>query len=48
MRNTRTALRIVGGGILFAVVVYSLLALPGLVDDRASTVPIQSTLRAAR
>jgi len=48
MRNTRTAVRIVAGGILFAVVVYSLLALPGLVDDRASTVPIQSTLRAAR
>ncbi len=48
MRNTRTALRILGGGILFAVVVYSLLALPGLIDDRASTVPIQSALRTTR
>ncbi len=48
MRNIRAALRIVGGSILFAIVVYSLLALPGLIDDRASTVPIQSTLRAAR
>lgn len=48
MRNTRAALRIVGGSILLAVLVYSILALPGLIDDRASTVPIQSTLRAAR
>ncbi len=48
MRNTRAVLRIVGGSILFAVVVYSLLAMPGLIDDRASTVPIQSTLRTTR
>ncbi len=48
MRNTRTALRIVGGGLLFAIIVYGVLALPGLIDDRASTVPIQSALRTTR
>ncbi len=48
MRNTRAALRIVGGGLLFVVVAYSVLALPGLIDDRASTVPIQSALRTTR
>ncbi len=48
MRNTRAALRIVGGGLLFAIIVYSVLALPGLIDDRASTVPIQSTPSTAR
>ena len=48
MRSTRRALRIVAGGVLFALALYGILAGPGLVTDDASTVPVRTTQRAAR
>ncbi len=48
MRTIRAALRIVGGGLLFAIIAYTVLALPGFIDDQASVVPTQTTVRAAR
>lgn len=48
MTTTWKALRIVGGGLLFAIVVYGVLVLPGFVDDQASVVPIQAAIRAVR
>ena len=48
MRSTRRALRIVAGGILFALATYGILAAPGLVTDSAGTVPVQTVQKAAR
>ena len=40
MRTIAGTAKISAGGVLFALVLYTILALPGLVSDQASTVPV--------
>ena len=42
MRTMAKGLGIIVGGLLFAAALYMLLALPGLVSDRDSTVPVRA------
>lgn len=48
MRSVRKTLQIVAGSILVAVALYGILAVPGLISDSASTVPVHPMQRAAR
>ncbi len=48
MRNIRRSLQIAAGGVLFALAVYGILAVPGLVTDSASSVPVRTVQRVAR
>lgn len=48
MRSFKSALQIAAGGFLFALAVYGILAVPGLMTDNASTVPVRTVQRVAR
>ena len=48
MRTLKTAAGVIFGSLLFAVAVYGLLALPGLISDRDSTVPLIGAQHAQR
>ncbi|MEO8714799.1 MAG: hypothetical protein ABI369_07290 [Acetobacteraceae bacterium] len=41
MRRIGSVMRIAGGGALLTLVLYGILALPGLITDRNSIVPVQ-------
>ena len=48
MHGITKALGIAAGSILFALALYSLLAVPGLTTDSAGTAPIRTEQRATR
>ena len=48
MRSAKKALQLAAGGVLFALALYGILSIPGLVTDNASTVPLRMTQGAAR
>lgn len=48
MRATIRLLAILAGAILFAAVMFSVISLPGLISDTASTVPLRVTVGAPR
>ncbi len=46
--NWNERLRVVAGAVLLAAALFALLAVPGLVSDRDSTVPLQPVREAGR
>ena len=48
MSKAVQALRIIAGGILFAIAIYVILAAPGFLSDSSSTVPINIAMEAGR
>ncbi len=46
--NWNERLRVAAGAVLLAAALFALLAVPGLVSDRDSTVPLQAAREAGR
>ena len=46
MRTIARTAKIAVGGVLFALALYAILALPGLASDQASTVPVEQAREA--
>lgn len=48
MRTIARTAKIAAGGVLLALALYTILALPGLVSDQASTVPVGQSRQVQR